>query len=187
MIGFVVVVQFLLLFIVVIVLFFCLKCVLNLTELEPLFIRSVNKSAYFLSACQFFIACTETEIYMGFTVKPGVTPINENSASCKVTMSKLTISRTRCLLAFLQVVGMLRNRACPLLFILFVYDSVFMALSTVFHSINPPDNSPLPPSFTGLISGLITGLISALLVLSTVYLFMKVSPSPDITDISDCT
>ena len=51
--------------------------------------------------------------------------------------------------------------------------SVFMAFSTVFHSINSPDNSPLsyfvPP-----------GLISALLVLSIIYLFMKISFSPDI-------
>ena len=48
--------------------------------------------------------------------------------------------------------------------------SVFMALSTVFHSINSPDNSPLSHSV----------LISALLVLSTIYLFMKVSLSPDV-------
>ena len=50
--------------------------------------------------------------------------------------------------------------------------SVFMALSTVFHSINSPDNSAF-----SLCS---SGLISALLVLSTIYLFMKVSLSPDI-------
>ena len=48
--------------------------------------------------------------------------------------------------------------------------SVFMALSTVFHSINYPDNSLLSYSV----------LVSALLVLSTVHLFMKVSVSPDI-------
>ena len=50
--------------------------------------------------------------------------------------------------------------------------SVFMALSTVFHSINSPDNSPL--------SHYSSGLVSALLVLSTIHLFMKVSLSPDI-------
>ena len=43
---------------------------------------------------------------------------------------------------------------------------VFMAFSTVFHPINSSNNSP--------------GLISALLVLSTIYLFIKVSFSPDI-------
>ena len=42
-----------------------------------------------------------------------------------------------------------------------------MDLSTVFHSVNPPDNSSL--------SHCSSGLISALLVLLTVYLFMKVS------------
>ena len=50
--------------------------------------------------------------------------------------------------------------------------SVFMALSTVFHCINSPDNSPF--SFCS------SDLISALLALSTIYLFMKVSLSPDI-------
>ena len=51
--------------------------------------------------------------------------------------------------------------------------SVFMALSTVFHSIASPDNSPLSHCSSGLISGL--------LVFSTVlYLFVKVSLSPDI-------
>ena len=50
--------------------------------------------------------------------------------------------------------------------------SVFMALSTVFHSLNSPNNSAF-----SLCS---SGLISALLVLSTIYLFMKVSLSPDI-------
>ena len=34
----------------------------------------------------------------------------------------------------------------PTLFILFLSVSVFMALSTVFHSINPPDDSPLSRS-----------------------------------------
>ena len=50
--------------------------------------------------------------------------------------------------------------------------SAFMALSTVFHSLNSPDNS----SFSDCSSG----LISAVLVLSTTCLFMKVSLSPDI-------
>ena len=50
--------------------------------------------------------------------------------------------------------------------------SVFMALSTVFHSINSPNNSPLSHS--------VLPVFSALLVLSTLYLFMKVSLSPDI-------
>ena len=50
--------------------------------------------------------------------------------------------------------------------------SVFMALSTVFHSINSPDNSLLSHSVL---------LISALVVLSAIYLSMKVSFSPDIT------
>ena len=51
--------------------------------------------------------------------------------------------------------------------------SVFMALSTVFCSINSLDNSPLSHS-------VFSGLISVLLVLSTVCLFIKVSFSPDI-------
>ena len=50
--------------------------------------------------------------------------------------------------------------------------SVFKALSTVFHSINSPDYCPL--------SHCSSGLDSALIVLSTVYLFMKVSLSPNI-------
>ena len=50
--------------------------------------------------------------------------------------------------------------------------SVFMALSTVFHSLNSPDNSPL--------SHCSSSLISAVLVLLTIYLFMKVSISPGI-------
>ena len=48
--------------------------------------------------------------------------------------------------------------------------SVLMAYSTVFHSINSSDNSPLSHSV----------LISAVLVLSTIYLFMTVSLSPDV-------
>ena len=55
----------------------------------------------------------------------------------------------------------------------FVSIAVSMALSTVFHPINFPDKM----SAFSLCS---SGLISALLALSTVYLFMKVSYSPDI-------
>ena len=51
--------------------------------------------------------------------------------------------------------------------------SVFMALSTAFHSINFPDNFQF--SYFCF-----SGLLSALLVLSTIYLFLKVSFSPDI-------
>ena len=51
--------------------------------------------------------------------------------------------------------------------------SVFMALSTVFHSINSPDNSPLSRP-------VLLALLSALLVLSTIHLVMKVSLSPDV-------
>ena len=49
---------------------------------------------------------------------------------------------------------------------------VFMALSTVFHSINSPDNSPS--------SHCSNGLISALLVVASISHFMQVSFSPDI-------
>ena len=52
--------------------------------------------------------------------------------------------------------------------------SVFMALSTVVHSINSPDNSPFSLSLSSL------GLTCVLLVLSTTYLFMGVSFSPDV-------
>ena len=48
----------------------------------------------------------------------------------------------------------------------------FLAFSTVFHSRNFPDNSPF--------SHCSSGLISVLLVLSTIYLSMKVFFSPDI-------
>ena len=48
-----------------------------------------------------------------------------------------------------------------------------MALSAVFHSINSPDNSPFSHS-------VLPDFMSALLVLSTTYLFMKVSFSPDV-------
>ena len=53
-----------------------------------------------------------------------------------------------------------------------VSTSLFVALSTVFYSITSPDNSPL--------SHCSSGLLSALLVLSTRYLLMKVSFSPDL-------
>ena len=80
--------------------------------------------------------------------------------------------------AHLHVVGMLQfmpdinqlSLPTPFYSVL-VSVSVFMALSTVFHSIHSPNNSAL--------SHRSSGLISALLVLSTVYLFMKVSFSPD--------
>ena len=48
--------------------------------------------------------------------------------------------------------------------------SVFVALSTVFHSINSADNFLAFPLCS-------SGLFAALLVLSTTYLFMTVSPS----------
>ena len=81
--------------------------------------------------------------------------------------------------AYLHVVGMLRflsdinqpGLPTPFYSVL-VSISVFMALSTVFHSIYSPDNS--------VFSVYSSGLITALLVLSTVRLFMKVSFSPDI-------
>ena len=50
--------------------------------------------------------------------------------------------------------------------------SVYMALSTVFLSINYPDNSPLSHSVLPVLF-LSSGLISALLVLSAMYLFMS--------------
>ena len=55
---------------------------------------------------------------------------------------------------------------------LLVSISIFMALSAVLHSINSPDNFPF--------SDCSFGLISALVVLSNVYLFMKVSFCPNI-------
>ena len=54
----------------------------------------------------------------------------------------------------------------PFYFVL-VSVSVFMALSTAFHSINSPDNSPLSHS--------VLPVISASLVPPATYLFMKVS------------
>ena len=50
--------------------------------------------------------------------------------------------------------------------------SVFMALSNVFHPINFPDNSPLSHS--------VIHSVLSVLVLSTAYLFMKVTLSPGI-------
>ena len=81
--------------------------------------------------------------------------------------------------AHLQVVGMLRfmsdinqQSLSTSFYSVLVSISVFMALSTVFHVIHSPNNSPF-----SLCS---SSLISALLVLSTLYLFVKVSFSPDI-------
>ena len=51
--------------------------------------------------------------------------------------------------------------------------SVFMALSSVFRSINSPDNSPLSHPVLPVFD-------SALLVLSTIYLSIKISLIPDI-------
>ena len=51
--------------------------------------------------------------------------------------------------------------------------SVFMVLSTVFYSINSPDNSPFSLSVLPVLS-------LTLLVLSTIGLFMRVSFIPDI-------
>ena len=61
----------------------------------------------------------------------------------------------------------------PVLEFVLVSISVFMALSTVFH----PVNFFRQLSAFSLCS---SGLSSALLVLSTIYLLMKVSVSPDI-------
>ena len=67
-----------------------------------------------------------------------------------------------------------QNRACPLLFILFL--CLFLSLwpfnCISFHKFSRP------LSAFSLCS---SGLISALLILSIIYLFMKVSVSPDIT------
>ena len=82
--------------------------------------------------------------------------------------------------AHLHVVGMLRfmsdinqpNLPTPFYSVL-VSISLFMALSTVFHSINSPRQ-------LSTFSLCFSGLVSALLVLSTICLFMKVSLYPDI-------
>ena len=67
--------------------------------------------------------------------------------------------------------------------------SVFMAVSILFHSINSPDNSSLShsvllvlilPYWSFQLCIRSSGLNFALLVLSTTYLFIKVSLSPDI-------
>ena len=80
----------------------------------------------------------------------------------------------------LYVVGMLRfmsyinQPSLPTAFYsVLVSLSVFMVLSTVFHSIKTPDNSPLSYSVLLVLS-------LALLVPSTIRLFMKVSFRPDI-------
>ena len=53
-----------------------------------------------------------------------------------------------------------------------VGSATVFSLSTVFHSINSPNNSPLSRS--------VLPVFSDLLVLPTIYLFKKVSLSPDI-------
>ena len=76
----------------------------------------------------------------------------------------------------LHVVGMLRFKSdinqlslpTPFNNVL-VSISVFMALLTVLHSINSPDNSPFSHS-----------VLPVLFVFSTIYIFMKVSFSPDV-------
>ena len=80
--------------------------------------------------------------------------------------------------ADLHVRGMLwfmffyRNRSSffPLFYSVLVSVSAFMALSTVFYSINSLDNSLLSHSV----------LISAFFAFLTIYVFMKVSLSPAI-------
>ena len=70
----------------------------------------------------------------------------------------------------------IKQPSLPTLFLhsVFVSISVFMTLSTVFHSINSSDNSPLSHSVLPVLFHF------ALLVLSTMYLFTKVCFSPDI-------
>ena len=62
--------------------------------------------------------------------------------------------------------------------------SVFMALSTLFRSINSPDNSSLSHSVPLVLIlsywSFQLSVNSALLVLSSMYLFIKVSLSPDL-------
>ena len=65
-----------------------------------------------------------------------------------------------------------RNQPSTTFYSVLVSISVFIALSTIFHFINSPDNSPL--------SHCSSSLISALMVLSAIYLFMKVSFSPEV-------
>ena len=84
------------------------------------------------------------------------------------------------LLAYLHMLGMLQimsdikqPRLPTPFYSVLVSVSVLMTLSTVSHSINSPDNSPFSDSVLPI-------FISASLVLSTVYMFMKVSFSPDI-------
>ena len=61
----------------------------------------------------------------------------------------------------------------PFFYSVLVSVSVFRALLTVFYSINSPDNSPISHSRS-------SDLNSALLVLSTICLFIKVFLSPDV-------
>ena len=66
----------------------------------------------------------------------------------------------------------------PTFFLFFIYSvlvsiSVFMALSAVFHSINSPDNSPCSDSVRPV-------LHVPYMVLSTLFLYLKVSFIPDI-------
>ena len=51
--------------------------------------------------------------------------------------------------------------------------AVFMAFSTVFQSVNSPDNSPFSHS--------VLPVLSDLLVISSICLFVKVSSSPNIS------
>ena len=66
-----------------------------------------------------------------------------------------------------------KNRAFPLFFSVLVSISVFITLSTVFHSINSPDNSPLSHA---VLLVLFVPCWSFQLYTS----FMKVSLSPDV-------
>ena len=68
-----------------------------------------------------------------------------------------------------SLVASLLTRSSPTI----LCSCVFVALSTVFHSTNSPNNSPFSHS--------VLRSYSALLVLSTTYLFMKDSLSRDIT------
>ena len=107
-------------------------------------------------------------------------PTIVSSPSSTTKCPTLSYGPTR---ADLHVVGMLRfmsdmnQPSLPTPFhSVLVSISVFMALLTVFHSINSPDNS----SFSDCSSG----LISAFFVVLTTYLFMKVSFSPDSPDVN---
>ena len=99
---------------------------------------------------------------------------------CHGTFALYTFASCTSPRAHLHVVGMLQfmsdinQQNLPTLFyFVLVSTSIVMALSTVFHSMNSPDNSPFSRFCY-------SGLISALLVLYTICLFTKVSFSPDI-------